>query len=51
VTFPGTVPRFEAGAGTTRWMGPELGEHTDEVLAELGLDAPAIAALRERGVI
>lgn len=30
---------------------PALGEHTDEVLGELGLDATHIAALRERGVV
>jgi len=30
---------------------PLLGEHSDEVLAELGYDGPAIAALRERNVI
>jgi formyl-CoA transferase len=30
---------------------PELGEHTDEVLAELGYDAAAIEALRQRKVI
>jgi len=31
---------------------PLLGEHTDSVLAErLGLDAAAIAALREKGVV
>ena len=30
---------------------PQLGEHTDEVLAELGLDATQIAALRHRGVV
>jgi crotonobetainyl-CoA:carnitine CoA-transferase CaiB-like acyl-CoA transferase len=30
---------------------PLLGEHTDEVLAEIGYSAAAIAALRERGVI
>src|SRR5450830_599387 len=29
---------------------PKLGEHTDEVLAELGLDAAAIASLRQMGV-
>ncbi len=30
---------------------PALGEHTDEVLAELGLDAAAIAGLRAAGVV
>jgi len=30
---------------------PALGEHTDEVLAELGLDAAAIAGLRASGVV
>jgi formyl-CoA transferase len=30
---------------------PALGEHTDEVLAELGLDAAAVAALRAAGVV
>jgi formyl-CoA transferase len=30
---------------------PLLGEHTDEILAELGYDGPVIAALRENNVI
>jgi crotonobetainyl-CoA:carnitine CoA-transferase CaiB-like acyl-CoA transferase len=30
---------------------PTLGEHTDVVLAELGYDATAIAALREKRVV
>ena len=30
---------------------PALGEHTEEVLAELGFDAARIAALRQGGVI
>ncbi|HZD26578.1 MAG TPA: CaiB/BaiF CoA-transferase family protein, partial [Alphaproteobacteria bacterium] len=30
---------------------PEQGEHTDEVLGELGYDAAAIAALRDGGVV
>jgi crotonobetainyl-CoA:carnitine CoA-transferase CaiB-like acyl-CoA transferase len=30
---------------------PEVGEHTDEIMAELGYDAAAIGALRQRNVI
>jgi len=30
---------------------PQLGQHTDEVLAELGLDVTQITALRARGVV
>ncbi len=30
---------------------PSLGQHTEEVLAELGLDASAIAALQQAGVV
>lgn len=30
---------------------PDPGEHTDEVLASLGYDASAIAALRGKGVV
>jgi formyl-CoA transferase len=30
---------------------PALGEHTDELLREWGLDATAIAQLRQQGVV
>jgi crotonobetainyl-CoA:carnitine CoA-transferase CaiB-like acyl-CoA transferase len=30
---------------------PALGEHTDEVLAELGFDASRIKAMREAGIV
>lgn len=42
--FSGTVPEYRSGA-------PELGAHTDEVLAETGLSAEEIADLRGRGVV
>jgi crotonobetainyl-CoA:carnitine CoA-transferase CaiB-like acyl-CoA transferase len=37
--------------GAVRSTGPSVGQHTDDVLAELGHDGAAIAALRERGVV
>jgi formyl-CoA transferase len=36
---------------TVRSASPDLGEHTDAVLAEVGLGAEEIAALRQAGVI
>jgi formyl-CoA transferase/succinyl-CoA--D-citramalate CoA-transferase len=52
VPMTGVVPRFTATPGSIRHAGPRLGEHTEEVLGELlGLDAGAVAALRESGAI
>ena len=34
-----------------RRVPPLVGEHTDEILADLGVDAAGIAGLRERGVV
>ena len=46
------VPKLSDTPGEVRWVGPELGEHTDEVLTELlGLDDETRSGLRERGVI
>ena len=47
VLLPGLVPKLSRTPGATRWIGPRLGEHTDEVLASLGYDAARIAALRK----
>lgn len=37
VGFPGIVPVLGGASLPVRSLGPDLGEHTDEVLAELGL--------------
>jgi len=39
------------GRGEMRLPPPGLGEHTDEILAELGLDAAELEELRSRGAI
>ena len=43
--------RLQANPPVLRRPPPALGEHTDEVLAELGLDAQRIAALRASGIV
>ena len=48
---PAVVPKLSATPGGTAWLGPGLGEHTEEILRRLGHDAAAITALREQGVI
>jgi len=43
--------RLQATPPVLRHAPPALGQHTDEVLAEFGLDANAIGALRSAGVL
>ena len=51
VRMPAMVPKLEATPGRTRWLGPELGAHTEEVLESwLGLDAQSRAALARDGI-
>ena len=51
VKLPAIVPKMSATPGRTRWLGPKLGAHTDEVLAEIGYDDARRQALRAAGVI
>lgn len=51
VLFPGIVPRLTNEPGSTRWLGPELGEHTAQVLADLGIGTEELAELSRNGVI
>lgn len=49
--LPGIVPKLSATPGSTRWIGPKLGEHTREVLEELGYDDDKIDQLKANGVV
>lgn len=52
VTFPGIVPKLRESPGSTRGVGPDLGQHTEEVLTRmLGLDAATMTRLREEKVL
>lgn len=43
VAMPGIVPKLSETPGSMRWVGPALGEHGTQILADLGYDADAIA--------
>ena len=51
VDVPGVVPKLSATPGTVRSAAPRLGEDTDAVLREMGLDAAQIAQLRAKGIV
>ena len=51
VVQPGPAPRFSRTPGAIRRPPPHAGQHTDEILGELGLDADAIASLRASGAV
>lgn len=49
--FPASPVDFSGTPWQPRSMAPGLGQHTDEILAELGRDAAAIEALRREAVV
>ena len=51
IDVPGIVPKLSDTPGGHRRNAPKLGQDTDDVLREVGLDAAQIAALRARGII
>jgi alpha-methylacyl-CoA racemase len=51
VVQPAPAPRFSRTPGAISRPPARPGEHSDEVLAELGLDAERIAALRASGAV
>ena len=51
VDLPGIVPRLTLTPGRTRWIGPALGAHIEDVLATLGISSAELASLRSDGVV
>lgn len=48
---PRPAARFDATPAELRIPAPMLGEHTDTVLGEIGLDQPELAVLRAAGIV
>ena len=51
MSIVGPAVKFSRTPTTVRTAAPGLGQHNDEVLGQLGLDAEAIARLRESGTL
>ena len=51
VTQAGVAIKLSDTPGSIRSFAPALGQHTDEVLSDVGLSADQIAQLREKHVV
>jgi formyl-CoA transferase len=49
--LPGIVPRLSETPADTKWLGPALGAHTEEVLGALGYSQEQMRDLKQQGVI
>ncbi len=51
IDLPGIMPKLSDTPGETRWIGPPLGSHVEEVLAGIGITGEALAQLRAEGIV
>jgi crotonobetainyl-CoA:carnitine CoA-transferase CaiB-like acyl-CoA transferase len=51
VTMHNVMPRLSRTSGAMRSPAPKLGEHTDEILARVGVTADELIQLRSQGII
>ena len=47
---PGVLPKLSRTPGSIKTLAPTIGQNTDDILKEIGLDDSQIASLKERGV-
>jgi len=50
IEVPGIVPKLSATPGQLDRLAPELGEHTEEILNELGVDPDTQSDWKQRGI-
>lgn len=48
---PGVIPKLSDTPGSFTGGGPRLGQHTEEVLSCMGVDASHLESLRQKGVV
>jgi crotonobetainyl-CoA:carnitine CoA-transferase CaiB-like acyl-CoA transferase len=51
VAMQNVFPKLSRSSGQVRWPGPALGQHTAEVLAEIGVSPSDLETLREKGFV
>lgn len=51
VTLPGILPKMSKTPGSVERKAPTLGQDTEAVLAEIGIDARELAELRAKGAV
>ncbi|HEU0062606.1 MAG TPA: CoA transferase [Hyphomicrobiaceae bacterium] len=51
LTMHNVVPRLSATPGALRRPAPKLGEHTQQILARIGISAGELAHLRSEGIV
>ena len=51
LSVPGIVPKLSRTPGSHRRNAPQLGQDTDQILAEMGLSSQQITELRVRGIV
>ncbi|QLG91734.1 CoA transferase [Pseudomonas yamanorum] len=51
VKMPGIVPKLSQTPGAVNWQGPSLGQHTNDILGDLGLTGVDIQRLKASGVV
>jgi len=51
IKVPGIVPKLSATPGQVDRLAPKLGEHTDEILKELGVSPETVAQWKDKGVV
>jgi len=50
VKVPGIIPKLSRTPGQVDRLAPKLGQHTDEILDQLGIDSSTRAHWRDRGI-